>query len=100
MGFYTIQISKYRTAKALGITMIDTTVKSGMSIFAPRWDMVIGHKEGILSNEQYAEQYMSVIQDSIRTRSREWRIFLEKYKGVDLHSVVIAPIQVSVTGIC
>lgn len=36
---------------------MDTTVKSGTSIFAPTWAMVMGIKSGELTWEEYTQQY-------------------------------------------
>jgi len=83
MGFYTIQIGKYRVAKSLNIVMVDTTVKSGTALFSPSWDMVLGHKDGTLSDERYTEMYLTRMRNSIRTRPKEWAAFLERYRGAD-----------------
>lgn len=44
MVIYTLQLSKWRLAKARGIMAIDITVKSGTSLFAPDWDFLMAYK--------------------------------------------------------
>lgn len=47
-----------------GVQGIDTTVKSSEGLwraFAPRWEMVMGHKQGRLTDAQYAEQYECIL---------------------------------------
>ena len=47
-----------------GVLGVDTTVKSAQGLwraFAPRWDMVMGHKNGTLSNAQYTELYDQIL---------------------------------------
>lgn len=58
---YTIQIS---VAEKLGLTQdpcyLDITVKAD-SIFAPTWEMVMGYKEGKITDEEYTRQYHQII---------------------------------------
>ena len=47
-----------------GVQGIDTTVKSARGIWralAPRWDMVLGHKNGTVSDAAYTEQYEQIL---------------------------------------
>jgi hypothetical protein len=57
IDLFTIQIAKWRLARNRDIVFMDTTVKSGFSIFAPTWDMVMGHKLGQISDEEYKKLY-------------------------------------------
>jgi len=57
MDIFTIQLSKWRLARNRDIAVMDTTVKSGFSIFRPTWDMVMGYKAGTLSWDEYTQQY-------------------------------------------
>ena len=44
------------------VNPLDVTVKSAKSLgrnFAPTWAMVMGHKSGILPNEEYTNQYLA-----------------------------------------
>lgn len=47
-----------------GVLGLDTTVKSSTGLgraFAPTWDMVMGYKRGTLSDAQYTEQYIHIL---------------------------------------
>lgn len=59
--FYTYQVSQHRRLKERGVPLIDTTVKSGYVQVAPRWDMVLGHKRGQLSDAAYTDQYHELL---------------------------------------
>lgn len=61
MNIWTYQIAKWRHVNQLGIPAIDTTVKSGAIQLAPSWDIVIGHKKGVISDQQYTEVYNKII---------------------------------------
>jgi hypothetical protein len=48
-----------------GVLGIDTTVKSAQELwraFAPRWEMVIGYKNGHVSEANYTEQYEEILE--------------------------------------
>jgi hypothetical protein len=62
MDLYTAQISRFREAKNRNIPYIDTTVKSGDSVFAPSWDIVMGHKGGTYNDAQYTYVYKQLIE--------------------------------------
>lgn len=72
MILHTIQMAQWRKAKALGIPLLDTTVKTGESCFAPTWDMVHGVKSGELSEEQYTILYKRKMLDSIKSNPARW----------------------------
>lgn len=55
-----------------GYLFIDTTVKSGIKLFSPTWEMVLAHKSGSLSNEDYIKQYKALMRDSIRQNKEIW----------------------------
>lgn len=61
MEIYTYQIAKWRSLKDSGIELIDTTVKSGFLQLAPRWDMVLGHKQGTVSDQAYTQMYLEIL---------------------------------------
>lgn len=63
MTLYTTQIAKWRTVKKLGIELVDTTIKSGFKHLAPSWDMVMGVKDGTLSEELYTDTYLKLLQE-------------------------------------
>lgn len=74
---FTIQVGKWRLAKDRDIKMMDTTVKSGYSIFAPTWDMVLGHKAGTLSDEEYSKLYRNILTTSWQRDRQKWMDFLQ-----------------------
>ena len=76
MEVYTIQMSQWRVAKELGITLIDTTVKSGVEAFAPTWPMVYGIKNQTLSEEEYRRAYIDIIRRTWRSDAEEWEKLL------------------------
>ncbi len=76
MRVFTIQVGKWRLAKDRDIKVMDTTVKSGYSIFAPTWDMVLGHKAGTLSDEEYTAQYRNMLLASWKKDRQKWMDFL------------------------
>ena len=61
MKIYTYQLAKWRSIKRKRVPMLDTTIKSGEELLAPTWGMVIGHKKGVLSDEQYEELYFELL---------------------------------------
>ena len=58
------------------IQLVDTTVKSGFSIFAPSWDIVLGHKNGTVSDEEYTKQYLAMLNDSWKVNRDKWLAFI------------------------
>ncbi|MFM9481282.1 hypothetical protein, partial [Streptomyces scabiei] len=53
---------------------VDVTIKSSTGtakLFAPTWDMVMGHKNGSLSDLDYITQYLQIL-DSIEKDTWEW----------------------------
>jgi ribA/ribD-fused uncharacterized protein len=77
---YTVQMSRSRGLQDKGIHVLDTTVKSGVKAFAPRWDMVMAHKEQRLSDEQYTDQYLRMMRDSRRDNPTVWKKLEEHEK--------------------
>ncbi len=73
LKIYTIQIS---VAGKLGITKdpryLDITVKSGDKAFAPTWKIVMGSKEGRISEEEYTHQYHELMRGSYQKNRKRW----------------------------
>lgn len=61
MSIHTFQISQQRRLRDRGVTLVDTTVKSGYHQVAPRWDMVMNHKKGIITDEEYTRDYLQIL---------------------------------------
>lgn len=80
MELWTIQMAKHRLAKEHGILFLDTTIKSGVgdgALFAPTWEMVMGHKDGTLSDEAYREQYLALMRHRYLSRAGDWQRFIK-----------------------
>lgn len=72
MRIHTVQIAKWRLAKAQGITFVDTTVKTGTSIYAPSWEIVRAIKGGVITEEEYTAQYKRMMARSYHMHRDEW----------------------------
>ena len=72
MELWTIQMAQWRTARDLGIPFLDTTVKSGDKVFAPTWDIVMGVKNGSVSEAAYTEEYRRLMRVSYRSHQPRW----------------------------
>jgi hypothetical protein len=69
---YTVQLSRWRLVRELGITLLDITAKSGTPAFAPLFDDVMAYKRGALSEEQYTRRYLARMRHSRREQAKEW----------------------------
>ena len=78
MNCYTIQLAKHRLLTHSNIELIDITVKSGLALFAPTWEMVRGVKSGTLSEEDYIEQYTEMMRLSWSNAPEQWLALFEK----------------------
>lgn len=101
MQLYTIQMARWRLAKARSIHLLDTTVKSGNPAFAPSWEMVLGSKSGQLSNEAYTQQYLALMRQSFLSNRGEWEALVQHEQlalacycttGAFCHRVILAPL--------
>lgn len=61
MAIFTYQISQARRLTDRGVTLIDTTVKSGYIQVAPTWRIVLGHKRKAVSDEEYTREYLGIL---------------------------------------
>ena len=82
MEIYTYQIAKWRVVKAhdSGILLLDTTVKSGYKQVAPSWEMVLGSKDGSMSEEKYTALYHDILDYSRRVNPNFWASLLRLEK--------------------
>lgn len=69
---YTIQNSNWRLASELGVSFIDTSVKSGRKEFAPTWSMVLAYKDGRLSERAYETIYRARMARSQDANESAW----------------------------
>ena len=57
-----------------GVKGVDVTVKSAKGFarsFVPTWSMVMGYKNGTLTEAQYTEQYMKIL-DAVSVEAWRW----------------------------
>jgi uncharacterized protein YeaO (DUF488 family) len=73
MILYTIQLAQWRKAKAQGIPILDSIVRSGDAVFAPTWDMVSKIKNDSLTDVQYTALYRELMIKSIKENPDRWR---------------------------
>jgi uncharacterized protein YeaO (DUF488 family) len=50
---------------------------SGDKVFAPSWFIVMGHKNGDISDEQYTDEYLSMMRRSYRDDRARWQEVVE-----------------------
>lgn len=62
MKVHTYQLAKWRRIKALGILALDTTVKTGAWQVAPSWDLVLGIKKKLITQEEYTRRYYEMLE--------------------------------------
>ncbi len=72
MKVYTIQLAKHRLATEQKITVIDTTVKSGVSPFAPTWQMVMDYKSGKITEDEYTSLYIGKMNQLLKDNPLVW----------------------------
>ena len=83
LRIYTIQVS---VTRRLGLThdpnYLDITVKSGEPAFAPTWKMVMGVRQGKITEEEYTRQYYGLMRQSYRENRGRWEEVLGLEKVV------------------
>lgn len=84
MDLFTIQVGRFRLARVHKIEFVDTTVKSGLKIFAPTWEMVLGHKDGSWSDERYTKEYRRRMIQSWIDHREEWEKILRSEEPIAL----------------
>ena len=63
-----------RAQMSRGVKGVDVTVKSAAGkarSFAPTWNMVMGHKNGTLTDEQYTAQYEKML-NAVSVEAWRW----------------------------
>lgn len=63
-----------RAQMCRGVQGVDVTVKSAKGFarsFAPNWSMVMGYKNGTLTEAQYTDQYTKIL-DSVSVEAWRW----------------------------
>lgn len=82
MELFTISKGRWREASKHKIEVVDTTVKGKSKLFAPTWEMVLGHKDGSWSDEQYTAEYRKRMIQSWLAHREEWEAFLRREEPV------------------
>lgn len=78
MRLFTVQLAQWRHCKALGIELLDTTVRTGTSVFAPTWELVSGVKSGAITEAEYTEGYIALMRQSYSQHQEYWLSVLRK----------------------
>lgn len=74
MKIWTFQMGQRHGLQREGILWFDTTVKSGPCIqVKPTWAMVLGHKNGSISNEEYTQRYNEILEASFLADPGFWQ---------------------------
>jgi uncharacterized protein YeaO (DUF488 family) len=78
VDLYTVQISRWRLVRELGIHLLDVTAKSGIAAFAPLYEDVMSFKRGKMNWDEYKAIYEHRMVQSKRENKEEW----EKLKAL------------------
>lgn len=101
MELWTIQMGKWRLAKAAEIELVDITHKSGIRQFAPDPDFLYAYKRGDIDAATYTGLYMDKIAHCRVFNEEMWNVFIGKEKlaiacycapGAFCHRLLLAPI--------
>jgi len=79
MQLWTCQMAKWRKAKEADIVLFDTTVKSGLPVFAPTWEMVGWIKQNpndLDQQERYTRAYQQLMRKSWTEHRADWEYLL------------------------
>lgn len=77
---WTIQLSKWRVAKALEIPLLDITAKTGLAAFAPDFQDVMSYKRGEMDADEYTRIYKLRMEQSKLKYPVRWASLLTKPK--------------------
>lgn len=64
-----IYTSQFRYSKP---DRFDITVKTGNKTFAPTWDIVLGIKQGKITEHEYKLEYLYLLAKSLKENKQEW----------------------------
>lgn len=84
LQLFTIQVGRWRLAREHKVEFVDTTIKTKHPLFAPTWDMVLGHKDDTLSDEEYTRLYRQRMIQSWKDHREEWLAFLKREEPIAL----------------
>lgn len=77
---WTMQLGKWRVAKAYAIPVLDITIKTGLGAFAPNYTSLLQYKRGELAPEPYSWLYLERMQTSFDIRRAMWDRLTTKRK--------------------
>jgi uncharacterized protein YeaO (DUF488 family) len=63
---------------------IDTTVKSGVKLFAPTWQIVMDHKNGLIDDQQYISMYLKILNKNYNENKQVFDYYFKNTKAVVL----------------
>lgn len=79
MNLYTVQLAHHNKAAQMGIPVINVTIKSGEQTFAPSWQMVLAHKDGVSlthlhlsADEDYKLNFRAMMGESWKNNKARW----------------------------
>lgn len=78
MIIQTVQMCHWRKVRDSGLFLLDSTTKTGDKVFAPGWDIVLGIKDGSITEEQYRLAYTDRMRQSYRTNKEHWLSVLKQ----------------------
>ncbi len=84
MRVFTMQMGKRYEAQKRGIRVVDTTVKTSDRLFSPTWALVLGYKNGEISEEDYARQYRQMMRESWMRHRVRWEEVLRSEEWMAL----------------
>jgi len=64
------------------IYFMNITVKSGNTAFAPTWPMVMGIKNGTMTEAEYSRRYSNIMQLSQEQNPQLWKDLLNREKAI------------------
>lgn len=77
LEIYTCRVQDHRRLKSEGVEWLDTTVKTGASVFKPTWSMVMGWKNKEITDDQYTVMYRQLMERSWQENKDVWLQTLE-----------------------
>ena len=83
MELYTIAMYNWRKARDLGIDILDTTAKGGISNLAPTWGIVKAYKQSDMGTQAeitYTTAYYEQMRESYKEHKDEWMEIFSKEK--------------------
>lgn len=87
MKLYTIQLAKHRLLKDTDITLLDVTVKSGLKIMAPSWEILNNYRnQGSTDRawEEYTLAFYQKMRESYAMNPQIWHRWITNDKPLAL----------------